>query len=137
MTTTGLGFCNRPPKGWACPRPRHHDGPCAAVPMSISNTATAGGKTYSMSIQKKELEVDIPIFQTTASKRRGFWHLAYIHPTSGMSALCHVNLVVWNKQGNIDKWKSTFKGNEPLCPACVEQAYIAGMIDITFKNRPQ
>lgn len=27
-------FCDRPPEGWFCTRPRHHDGPCAAHPKA-------------------------------------------------------------------------------------------------------
>jgi hypothetical protein len=77
------------------------------------------------------------LFQTPSSKKKGIWHIKGSEDDRSVRAICRC-FGYWIGGYHKDKPEMTrenmpetaFTGKENLCPACVQQAYIKGLITI-------
>lgn len=90
-----------------------------------------------MKKEKEKKDKIIQLFQTPTSAKKGLWHILASETEIVANPLCN-GFGYWFGGYYKDKPKMTksaikkclFTGNENLCPACVEQAYIKKMITI-------
>ena len=67
------------------------------------------------------------IFQTPSSEKKNMWHIYEENFGDYVTGLCHCS----PSQKDFNPKCIIFTGIEKLCPACVAQAYIKGIITIT------
>lgn len=80
------------------------------------------------------------IFQTPTGSKKNLWHILEIDTDMHISPLCN-GFGYWVGGYHNDKPEMTkkackqkdFDATENICPACVQKAYMNGLIKITIK----
>ena len=88
----------------------------------------------------------IKIFQTEASKKKGYWHILFdthkpnwkLEDGEDITCLhseCN-NVFLCVDTARIKGMIKDFDGSQKLCPACVQQAYKKNILDVIPKELP-